>query len=158
MPVKILVISDTHGNTDILNRVITDSSPVDIIIHCGDGVRDIRRAAIPENCVVMEVSGNTDQSFFYDNEEILFEEILGTTVMITHGHRFNVKTGLNELALHAKKSDAAVVIFGHTHKQLLHYGSPLLFNPGNLSGGDYGLIHASEESEWIFEHKRAEKK
>lgn len=147
------MVSDTHGNTDLLNRVISECSPFDIIVHCGDGIKDIFRAAIPEDRIVLKVQGNTDSSFCYD-DEILIEEILETTVMITHGHRFNVKTGLDSLTLHAKNIKAGVVIFGHTHEQFLDKGLPLLFNPGDLSGGNYGLIHASKYKEWIFEHRK----
>lgn len=154
MCLKIIVVSDTHGNTDLLGRVIGASSPFDIIVHCGDGLKDIHRADVPENSVVLKVHGNTDSSFGFDADEILIEDILETTVMITHGHRFDVKTGLNGLLLQAKNLNAGVVIFGHTHKQFFHKGPPLLFNPGDLSGGNYGIIHASKDKEWIFEHRK----
>lgn len=154
MGLKIVVVSDTHGNTDLLNKVIRDSSPFDIIVHCGDGLKDIHTAEIPEDSSVLKVHGNTDMFFCPDTDDILTEEILEKKVMITHGHRFNVKTGLTQLLLHAEKCRVGIVIFGHTHEQFLLEGNPILFNPGNLSGGNYGIIYALKDKEWIFEHRK----
>jgi len=154
MSLKIVTVSDSHGNTDLLRRVINDCSPFDLIIHCGDGLRDISGADIPGCSSVMKVAGNTDLHFCCDADEILTEEILEKKVMITHGHQFNVKTGLKDLLLYAERIDADVVIFGHTHSQFIQKGVPLLFNPGDLSAGCYGIIHASKNEDWRFEHKK----
>ncbi len=153
----ILVISDTHGNREMLNRVIDICYPFDIIIHCGDGIKDICSAEIPGNSDVMMVLGNTDFYSGCDAEDILKEEISGRTVMITHGHQFEVKNSLRHLMKEAKNHDAGVVLFGHTHEQLIREGNPLLFNPGNLSDGSYGIIYASTDREWIFEHRKIRK-
>jgi len=153
MSIKIVVVSDTHGNTDMLEKVIGDCSPFDIIIHCGDGVRDISSAEIPALSTVIKVSGNTDIYSCYD-DDLLTETIYGKTVMVTHGHRFDVKSGLKMLIDEAHHQNAGIVIFGHTHEQLLRKGTPYLFNPGNLSSGCYGIIYAHNEKEWVFEHRK----
>lgn len=154
MCLKIVVVSDTHGNTDLLDKVINDCSPFDIIVHCGDGVRDICTADIPENSAVLKVMGNTDIYSGCEADDVLTEEIFNKTVMVTHGHQYNVKAGFKQLVHEAEHFKAGVVLFGHTHEQYLREGVPLLFNPGSLSGGSYGIIHASDDTEWRFEHRK----
>jgi len=154
---KIVVVSDTHGSTDLLDKVITECSPFDIIIHCGDGVKDICSADVPDKSIVLKVLGNTDIYSGCDADNILTEEISDRRVMVTHGHQFNVKGGFSELVRIAERFKANVVLFGHTHEQLIRKGDPLLFNPGNLSGGNYGIIHTSDDNEWLFEHRKLRK-
>lgn len=157
MSFRIVVISDSHGNTEMIDSVIAECAPFDMFIHCGDGIKDLCTADIPENSDVLMVAGNTDRYSGCDVEEILTEEIYGRRVMVTHGHKFNVKTGLAGLIDRADHIKAAVILFGHTHEPFLRKGSPLLFNPGSLSNGNFGVIHASEESEWFFEHRKIKK-
>ena len=153
MGITIAVVSDTHGERNLLSTVIRDNSPLDIIIHCGDGLRDICAADIPDNTVVLKVRGNTDTSPECDADEILFEKILQWNKMIAHGHQFSVKRDLAKIVDTGLKAGARIILFGHTHEQFFKNGDPLLFNPGNLSDGKYGIIHASGEK-WAFEHKR----
>jgi uncharacterized protein len=153
MGITIAVVSDTHGDMKILSSVIKESSPFDIIIHCGDGVKDICSADFPDNTIVLKVKGNTDLDPVCDVDDIIIEKILGRTIMVAHGHQFKVKTGLKSLINAAVTVNADVVLFGHTHEQFFAGGYPLLFNPGCLSSGNYGIIRASEE-DWFFEHKK----
>lgn len=149
---KILVISDTHGGRDILQKCINISAPFDIVIHCGDGVKDLRAADIPGDAVVLAVAGNTDAYSSPDEETLLVEKINSRTVMITHGHLYNVKAGLHSISQYAGEIKADVVLFGHTHQSFLCMNNPVLFNPGDLSTGSYGIITIRND-EWIFEQK-----
>ena len=151
---RILVVSDTHGRRDNLQRCIDISAPLDIIIHCGDGVKDIRSADIPDNSVVFAVAGNTDIYSSPDEESSIIEKIDNKTVLITHGHQYNVKSGLYSLKKFAGDIPADVVLFGHTHISFLSANNPVLFNPGDLSTGSYGTITIGADKEWIFEQKR----
>ncbi len=155
---KILVVSDSHGRRDTLQRCIDLSVPFDIIIHCGDGVKDIRGADVPDNAIVLVVAGNTDLHSYSNEETLLIENINGRTVMITHGHIYNVKSGLYSIKKSADDMKAGIVLFGHTHIPFLKIENPVLFNPGDLSTGNYGIIQITNEGEWIFEHRRLEKK
>ena len=150
---KILVVSDTHGGKDILQKCINISTPFDMIIHCGDGVRDIRGADIPAGAAVLAVAGNTDSYSSPDEETLILENINSKKVMITHGHLYHVKGGLQALSSSAAEMRADVVIFGHTHKSYLRMNNPVLFNPGDLSTGSYGIITISNEDEWLFEQR-----
>ena len=150
---KIIVVSDSHGHTDRLERVIETSLPFDMLIHCGDGIKDIGAVKIPENAVVAAVRGNTDIHSCYESEEFIIENIMGMKVAVTHGHRFNVKAGISYLVSEAEKFGVSVVIFGHTHTRLITAGHPLLFNPGALSENSYGVIEAKESGRWSYEHR-----
>jgi uncharacterized protein len=153
MGITIAVVSDTHGDIKLLSTVIKESPPFDIIIHCGDGVKDICAADFPDNTIVLRVKGNTDLDPVCDVEDVIVEKIFDRTIMVAHGHQFKVKTGLKNLINAAVYANADVVLFGHTHEQFFYNGHPLLFNPGSLSSGNYGIIRASEE-DWVFEHKK----
>ena len=149
---KILVVSDTHGNTDKLSRVIKECVPFDILIHCGDGIRDIGSVDIPDGVTVTAVRGNTDLHSYDDFEELLLENIDGQRVAVTHGHRFNVKAGTSLLYSEAKRLGADAAFFGHTHVRHLTAGSPVLFNPGSLSDNSYGIVDTSANGRWAYIH------
>lgn len=149
---KILVVSDSHGNTDKLTRAIQASAPFDMIIHCGDGIRDIGSVNIPDGVIVAAVRGNTDLHSQDDFEELILENIDGQRVAVTHGHRFNVKAGTTLLYSEAKKLGADAAFFGHTHVRQFTAGSPVLFNPGSLSDNSYGIVDTSEKGRWVYIH------
>ena len=155
--IKILVVSDTHGNRSMLQRCIDESLPFEVLIHCGDGLNDVRSADIPDGITVLAVAGNTDAYSYRGDEKIIKENISGKEVMITHGHIYNVKSGLLTISKAAGDWGAELVIFGHTHRQLLSMENPVLFNPGDLSTGSYGIIHISEKGEWSFDHRKMKK-
>lgn len=57
---KILVVSDTHGHTKNLERVLEKVGDIDLFIHCGDleGGEDYIRALVDVPCYM--VAGNND--------------------------------------------------------------------------------------------------
>ena len=149
---KLLVVSDTHGNTDKLSRAIKDCMPFDMLIHCGDGIKDIGSVDIPHGIIVTAVKGNTDLHSYDDFEELLLENIDGQRVAVTHGHRFNVKAGTSLLYSEAKRLGADAAFFGHTHVRHLSAGLPVLFNPGSLSDNSYGVVNTSHAGRWVYTH------
>lgn len=151
---RILVVSDTHGRRDTLQRCINISAPFDMIIHCGDGVKDIRSADIPDDTAVLAVAGNTDSYSSPEEDTQILERINSRHVLITHGHLHNVKSGLHVISRYAVSLKADIVIFGHTHQWFLGMNNPVLFNPGDLSTGSYGIITIGNEDEWSFEQRR----
>lgn len=152
MGFRIVVISDSHGNRDLLSNVMLQNHPYDMIIHCGDGLTDICAIDIPDKCVVIKVNGNTDTYSNCDADDIVIENVQGKNIMVVHGHQLNVKSGLSYLIDEAGRFDADVVLFGHTHTRLIRRTAPILFNPGSLSNGHYGIIDICDE-DWIFEHR-----
>ena len=59
---KVLIVSDTHGQSDLMYEVIKRVKPVDLLVHCGDvGYRGIERELMmAADCPVYVVSGNND--------------------------------------------------------------------------------------------------
>ena len=83
---KVLIISDSHGRNNIMDRVIEEESPLDLIIHLGDleGGEDFLEAIAP--CPVEMVCGNNDFFTPYPREKIF--EIGKYRALICHGHNY----------------------------------------------------------------------
>lgn len=85
---KVLVISDTHGNHDNLDQVLKQERPYAQIIHLGDieGDEDYLQAAA--GCPVHAVRGNNDFWSKLPGESIF--EIEGQQIFITQIGRAHV--------------------------------------------------------------------
>ncbi len=145
---NILILSDTHEHSHTVKRILEQSDP-DLIIFCGDGLRDVVYLDLP--CPLYTVKGNCD-AFIHGADEVDNDFILpinGLRLYVTHGHRYDVKHGFEKLVARAVEVQADVVLFGHTHVPLERYlpaGNPAetyginlkkpiyLFNPGSVAG------------------------
>ena len=130
---KILVISDSHNV--ILDSQIEDikkEGKFDMLIHCGDKYNDADKFAEKLHIEkVLNVPGNCDYSII-GMEPTIIQEIEGKKFIITHGHMHNVKLNLNSLKAFAKKNEANIVLYGHTHQaQNEIIDDILFFNPGS---------------------------
>ena len=86
---RILVLSDSHGNVDNMARAVELTAP-DRVLHLGDCQRDLTalRARFP--ALPMEgVPGNCDWGSCDQPERLL--EIGGVRIFALHGHTRNVK-------------------------------------------------------------------
>ncbi|PKL38010.1 MAG: hypothetical protein CVV44_12640 [Spirochaetae bacterium HGW-Spirochaetae-1] len=154
MSYRIVVVSDSHGNLHALRRIVEHEYPFDMLIHCGDGVGDLFHAGIPLEAVVVRVPGNVDMGRVTDMEQVVFHDVGDRRIMVTHGDLFRLHQGYEDILREGRKSAADFIFFGHTHKKFLLPGKPLLFNPGPVSSGVYGLV--TIDGEWRFEHRRLE--
>ena len=79
---KVLIVSDTHGQDENLEETVLREAPFDYLIHCGDVEgREIFIEALAE-CPCTIVAGNND--FFTDlpyDEEVTLE---GHKILVTH--------------------------------------------------------------------------
>lgn len=140
---KILVISDTHGQ--IMNAVkILKNNKYDYCIHLGDVVRDCEdlESIFPRQKFIF-VKGNNDfwtrDSSFPDERTFSLGE---KKFFICHGHKFNVKSSLALLKSTAMKKECDVVLFGHTHKAYMENDALVVMNPGsNCSYGEITIDH-----------------
>lgn len=129
---KILVVSDTHGHTKNLEKVLGKVGEIDLFIHCGDleGSEDYIRALVDVPCYM--VAGNND--WFSDlqrEHEITVDDY---RVWITHGNNYGASMGTERLREEASARNVDVVMFGHTHKPLIEYRDNItIVNPGSLS-------------------------
>lgn len=127
-----LIISDTHGDIRLARKVIEQYPQIDGLIHLGDFYKDayIIKSKYPELNIFI-VPGNCD--FYNDIPSDIVLEIEGKRILLTHGHRYNVKSGIDRLERKALQDDIDVVLFGHTHCPLYDYRSNITFvNPGSI--------------------------
>lgn len=138
---RILVVSDTHGNTGALCRAIEEQPTARTVIFLGDGLRDAEDAQTryPDR-TIYTVPGNCD--FAALDPKVREETLGGKRFFFTHGHMYDVKYGLYRLDLAARQYNADIALFGHTHQPYEEYADGLyLFNPGSLGyGGTYGYV------------------
>ena len=148
---RIAVISDSHGNKSGINKIF-ESVQFDYLFFLGDGLGDLGNYIYLDN--VYAVSGNCDFFSSYPNERII--ELAGKKLLITHGNRYGVKGGINNLLEYAHTQGVDIVLFGHTHKQIAEERQGLFVaNPGtfkrNSDGESRGLIINIDEDDISIE-------
>lgn len=143
---KILVISDMHSNkVGLLNKIILETKP-NYIFFLGDGLKFFQEQLNNFDLKkVYMVRGNCD--FFSKAPETQVIEVEGFKFLLTHGHKFGVKSSINTLFYYAKEQNIDVVCFGHTHRSFSKTIDNINFlNPGSLSSE-----RASENSFAVLE-------
>ena len=129
---RVLLVSDSHGRNQNMEKVIRKVSPVDLLIHLGDleGSEGYLEAIAP--CPVEMVAGNNDFFSRLPREKVI--TIGRHQIFMTHGHGYFVHSGTLYLKREARKKGADIVMFGHTHKPYMEMDDELLLlNPGSLS-------------------------
>lgn len=137
---KVLVMSDSHGKKKLVQEIITENLDAKLIIHLGDGERDMEYAQfLNTDAQIISVCGNCDMASCLAIDCVrLVEEY---TFYCTHGHNSQVKLGTAKLLKTAQKYNADIVLYGHTHRPVNNLtNGVLLFNPGSVKDGVYGLI------------------
>ena len=149
---RIFVVSDTHGSTRELIKEINNMEKPDLIIHLGDYVEDGIKIGKVIGVETIIVKGNGD--YFYPNyneDEILTIE--NKKIFITHGHKYNVRYGEDNLIYKGMELNADLILFGHTHVPLFFEESGIIvMNPGSptLPRGfngkkTFGIIEIGDE-------------
>ncbi len=148
---KILVFSDSHGKSgNIIEALKIHGGVCDFAVFLGDGLKDIDYVrnkfptvpfvCVKGNCDVFSSSGERDECVL---------DLGGVRVLITHGHKYNVKYGYGTLLYRARELEVDAVLFGHTHlpidtQEYVGEKRIHLFNPGSVGmGGTYGIINVS---------------
>jgi putative phosphoesterase len=131
---KILVISDTHGDTNKAEEAIRKNKRINLIIHLGDYFRDAQKlSGLFPGIPIEYIYGNSD--FMIDDvpaEKML--EICGKKIFITHGHRYSVKWDYDKLYRKAEELHVDMLLFGHTHiPDIVEKEKYCILNPGSTS-------------------------
>ena len=144
---KILVFSDSHCNTLIMNGLVEKYKPVtDCIIHLGDCVEDTEdlRFLCP-NIPVYQIRGNNDYDGMFPLQRTV--TLGGKRLYLCHGHRHRVYYNTDQLYYSAAQEEADIALFGHTHVPYLeNEGGIIVMNPGSItlprssSGKTFGTI------------------
>lgn len=127
----IVVLSDTHGNLQPLQKLAQVLDECDCIVHLGDMAGDARSLtrAYPEKTYVL--AGNND---FCGGLHEAVIEAEGRRIFACHGHRYGVKSGTARLAAAAKEHLCDIALYGHTHEPDVHEeDGVLLINPGCMT-------------------------
>ncbi|KPN95492.1 metallophosphoesterase [Lysinibacillus sp. ZYM-1] len=125
---KILIMSDTHGDSHVIDKVRSFYPEIDLLIHCGDSELPFVHDALKG---MKKVRGNCDREKAFPEEEIFTVD--DVKVFVTHGHLFNVKDSMLSLTYRAKELNAQIVCFGHSHILGAEMIDDILFiNPGSL--------------------------
>lgn len=140
---KLLIFSDSHGDTYRMRELIARYDDVNVVCHLGDGEREFSylQSEFPDK-TFYGVRGNCDLAS--DAPALRLEILGGKRVLMTHGHLHGVKGGVYRYSLAAKEQNADLALFGHTHIPYEGYDDGLyLLNPGSIREGRYGMVDIS---------------
>jgi putative phosphoesterase len=118
------LVSDTHAL--VRNSVFEALAGVSLILHAGDVGGDPVLDAFSAIAPVRAVYGNVDQ-WNPRLEDRIHLDLGGVSIFVTHGHELGSPTPGRLLA----RYPGDVIVYGHTHKALIHRdGGRLVVNPG----------------------------
>ncbi|MDQ3996220.1 MAG: metallophosphatase family protein [Gemmatimonadota bacterium] len=134
MPHVIGLISDTHG---LVRPDVHDAlAGVELILHAGDVGGDDVLDELAAIAPVLAVSGNTDPSGNPRLAPSIERSIDGVSIHVSHGHEVGRPTPEKLL----KRYAADVVVYGHTHRQLVTKSGPRwAVNPGAAGARRFDL-------------------
>jgi hypothetical protein len=151
---RIGLIADTHMPDrlpDLPDAIGVAFRDVDLILHAGD-VGELRALdALSEIAPVVAVHGNDDT--VESQRELPYQQLVsagGLRLLLTHAHypdRADELASrqddawtpkLDRRAAMARRADAQIIVFGHTHVPMtVPWGEALLVNPGAVAPGSH---------------------
>jgi putative phosphoesterase len=151
---KILMISDTHGNMSMIDKMVKIAVDFDLTIHLGDNYPD-GIPFIESNISIIRVPGTWGweyQDNSIDNRR--FETFLGWRFFLTHTptsdpHDLDTDIDPEDVLKH---DQCDLFCHGHTHKPIIYKaGHSMVLNPGHLKSSfdrghnaSYAQIELSE--------------
>lgn len=157
---KLLVISDSHGDYDVLYDIILNfGEDCDSLIFCGDGICDIAtlianahsdeklKKCLPPVIAITQGNGDSERYRIEieDQENNMpwkilsvpprsFFTVCSRNILVVHGHRYGVGLGTETLRSTASVMDADMIFYGHTHIPYWEENkAALILNPGSCS-------------------------
>ncbi|MDB4912983.1 MAG: phosphodiesterase, family [Gemmatimonadetes bacterium] len=129
------LISDTHG---MLRASVHDAlAGVELILHAGDVGGDEVLDELALIAPVLAVYGNTDSPGDPRLSEAIDRNIGGLSFHVSHGHEVGSPTP----ARLVMKYTADVIVYGHTHRELVtRVGHQLVVNPGAAGARRFNLL------------------
>ncbi len=124
---KLIVMSDSHSDTETIQAIRNRETDADAFFHCGDS-----ELAVDSNFLQgMEVvQGNCDWGATFP--ETVLAEVEAEKVLMVHGHKHGVKESLMQLKYAAEQVSAGIVLFGHSHLYGAEWQEGVLYvNPGS---------------------------
>lgn len=129
------LISDTHG---LLRPDVHDAlAGVELILHAGDVGGDEILDELALIAPVEAVYGNTDAPGRARLAGVIEREIGGLRIHVSHGHEAGSPTPPRLV----KRYAADVIVYGHTHRQLVsRVDGKLTVNPGAAGPRRFDLV------------------
>jgi uncharacterized protein len=129
------LISDTHGL--VRPEVHTALAGVEVILHAGDVGADDILDELALIAPVLAIYGNTDAPGRPRLTETLVHQVGDVVIRVTHGHELGAPTPAALLA----RYDERVIVYGHTHRPLVHRaGDRLAINPGAAGPRRFDIV------------------
>lgn len=127
---KIVIVSDNHGQRECLVNILKQwQGKVDGFFHCGDSELEASDT-LWKDFVVVKGNCDYDPTFAETSTVKVGDE----TVFITHGHLYQINSGLTALSLAAQEQQATIALYGHSHKLACELTNGILFvNSGSIS-------------------------
>ncbi len=141
---RILVLSDLHGRGSRFEQAVEAQPQAKAVLFLGDGVEQAKELAAfyPQKSFYF-VCGNCDLASLEPSTRTV--TLNGTKILMTHGHKYDVKYSLEPLLQAAEQQGCKIAVYGHTHLAHEEYRNGIyLLNPGCLCGSrakpSYGII------------------
>ena len=120
---KIVVVSDNHGDIEVLERIYLENQDASYFFHLGD-------SSLPKEYLshYLCIKGNND---FFLNEPLVRDiEYPFGKIHMEHGHHINYIV----FDRYVESKNCDIFLFGHTHKKTYQkVGHTFVFNPGSTS-------------------------
>lgn len=132
---RIIVMSDSHGNYQALEKVILRNTDADWIFHLGDGESELDRFIVNHPVIapkIIHVAGNCDYHSLSSDDFVL--PVPGHKIFATHGHRYGVNFSLEHIKDTARENGCDIILYGHTHVRFNKSEDGFyILNPGSSS-------------------------
>ena len=136
---RILVISDSHGDPYAVKQALDEQPTAKILFYLGDGEHDLSPIEGRQNVYIHKVKGNCDYGSTLPSYVV--DEVDGVRIYATHGYVERVKYGKTLLRQYAADNKATIALYGHTHVADTTYDDGIwLVNPGSIRMGEYAVI------------------
>ena len=146
----ILVMSDSHGNRDIVQELKDYyRGKVDAIFHNGDSELS---SSDPIWQGIEVVEGNCDYDGGYPARQVT--DLAGLRIAQTHGHLYRINYTWQNLDYWAQEVEADLCLYGHLHAAAVEKrGKTVFLNPGSVQQPRgpvqvklYALVTISDDS------------
>lgn len=141
---RILVLSDLHGRKSRFEQALEEQPNAETVLFLGDGLTAAQELSnLYHNKKFYFVSGNCDFNALEPTTRVL--SLNGTRILMTHGHKYGVKSSYTNLLQNARQQQCKIAVYGHTHiAHECYQDGVYLLNPGCLCGDrskpSYGII------------------
>lgn len=148
---KLVVVSDSHGLREPLQKIIDENLDADFFLHCGDICLDT-----DEFERYITVQGNND---YYDYPLEMSLNLGNHQLLMLHSHMVSYFQREDKLVNIAKQGGYDIVLFGHTHVAMHKVIEGIhLINPGSLYHSrdgrppSYAIIDINDQNQEVRVH------